>query len=345
MAVTFAGIELRNPVIAASGTFGYGIEFEDIVSLDRIGGLVTKGLSREPMAGNPAPRLIETASGMLNAIGLQNIGVDAFIRDKLPQLAKYPGCAVIANVFGKQVHDYVAVIEALNQAEGIAAYEINASCPNTKHGGQVFGTDMVELATLVYACKQAALNVASRPEPALDLSSRPEPAAAGGAERPAVPAMPPQITPGPTPRPIIVKLSPNVTSIAEMALVAEQAGADAISLINTLLAMAIDAKTRRPRIANITAGLSGPAIKPIALRMVYEASRAVKIPVLGLGGIVTAEDAVEFLLAGATAIQLGTASYADPRATERLARGLEQWCAKHNVEKVSMLTGALETSL
>ncbi len=309
MAVTFAGIELRNPVIAASGTFGYGIEFEDIVSLDRIGGLVLKGLSREPMAGNPAPRLIETASGMLNAIGLQNIGVEAFIRDKLPQLAKYPSCAVIANVFGNEVKDYVAVIEALNRAEGIAAYEINASCPNTRHGGQVFGTDMVELATLVYATKQAALQRAKA---------------------------------GKSARPIIVKLSPNVTSIAEMASVAEHAGADAISLVNTFLAMSIDAKTRRPRIANVTAGLSGPAIKPIALRMVYEASRAVKIPVLGLGGIVTAEDAVEFLLAGATAIQVGTASYADPRATERLARALEQWCAKHDVEKVSRLTGALE---
>jgi dihydroorotate dehydrogenase (NAD+) catalytic subunit len=309
MAVSFAGIDLRNPVIAASGTFGYGIEFEDIVSLDRIGGLVVKGLSREPMAGNPAPRLIETASGMLNAIGLQNIGVEAFIRDKLPQLAKYPGCAVIANVFGNEVKDYVAVIEALNQAKGIAAYEINASCPNTKHGGQVFGTDMVELATLVYATKQAALQRAQ-----------------GEAKS----------------RPIIVKLSPNVTSIAEMASVAEHAGADALSLVNTFLAMAIDAKTRRPRIANVTAGLSGPAIKPIALRMVYEAAKAVKIPVLGLGGIVTAEDAVEFLLAGATAIQVGTASYADPRATERLARGLEQWCAKHDVERLASLTGALE---
>jgi dihydroorotate dehydrogenase (NAD+) catalytic subunit len=309
MAVSFAGIELRNPVIAASGTFGYGIEFEDIVSLDRIGGLVTKGLSIEPMAGNPAPRIIETASGMLNAIGLQNIGVEAFIRDKLPQLAKYPGCAVIANIFGHQVKHYVAVIEALNQAEGIAAYEINASCPNTKHGGQVFGTDMVELATLVYATKQAAQKRATSETKA---------------------------------RPIIVKLSPNVTSIAEMASVAEQSGADGISLINTLLAMAIDAKTRKPRIANITAGLSGPAIKPIALRMVYEASRAVKIPVLGLGGIVTAEDAIEFLLAGATAVQVGTASYADPRATERLAKSLEQWCAKHDIEKVASLTGALE---
>jgi len=307
MRVSFAGIELRNPVIAASGTFGYGVEFEEIVSLDRIGGLVTKGLSREPMAGNPAPRLIETASGMLNAIGLQNIGVQAFIETKLPALAKYPGCAIIANVFGYEVKDYVAVIEALNKAEGIAAYEINASCPNTKHGGQVFGTDMVQLATLVYAAKKVAQERTSA-------------------------------------RPIIVKLSPNVTSIADMAQVAEQAGADALSLVNTFLAMAIDAKTRRPRIANVTAGLSGPAIKPIALRMVYEAAKAVKIPILGLGGIVTAEDAVEFLLAGATAVQVGTASYADPRAVERIAKGLEQWCAKNDVEKVSSLTGAVETT-
>jgi dihydroorotate dehydrogenase (NAD+) catalytic subunit len=308
MRVPFAGLELRNPVIAASGTFGYGVEFEDVVSLDRIGGLVTKGLSREPMDGNPAPRIIETASGMLNAIGLQNVGVEAFLDKKLPPLRKYPGCAVVANVFGYQVEDYVAVIEALNRADGIAAYEVNASCPNTTHGGQVFGTDMVQLATLVYAAKQAALRRAK-------------------------------------PRPVLVKLSPNVTSIAEMALVAERAGADALSLVNTFLAMAIDAKTRRPRIANVTAGLSGPAIKPIALRMVYEASRAVKIPVIGLGGIVTAEDAVEFLLAGAAAVQVGTASYADPRAVERLAKGLEQWCAKHGVDKVASLTGALEIPL
>ncbi len=305
MRVSFAGIELRNPVLAASGTFGYGIEFEEIVSLDRIGGLVTKGLSREAMAGNPAPRLLETASGMLNAIGLQNIGVDVFIEKKLPGLKNYPQTAIIANVFGYQVEDYVAVIESLNQAEGIAAYEINASCPNTSHGGQVFGTDPALLAGLVKAAKQAAL------------------------KRPA-------------PRPILIKLSPNVTSIAQMARVAEDSGADALSLVNTFLALAIDAKTRRPRIANVTGGLSGPAIKPIALRMVYEAAKAVKIPILGLGGILTAEDAVEFLLAGATAVQVGTASYADPRAVERLAKALEQWCAKHDVEKVSTLTGALE---
>ncbi len=303
--VHFAGIELRNPVIAASGTFAYGIEFEDIVSLDRIGGFVTKGLSREPMAGNPPPRMIETASGMLNSIGLQNIGVEAFLEKKLPPLRNYPDCAVIANVFGYTIEDYVAVIDALNQAEGIAAYEINASCPNTSHGGQVFGTDPDLLADLVTASKHAARRCSA-------------------------------------PRPVIIKLSPNVTSIAQMATVAEQAGADALSLVNTFLAMAIDAKTRRPRIANVTAGLSGPAIKPIALRMVYEAAKAVKIPIMGLGGILTAEDAVEFLLAGATAIQVGTASYADPRAIERLVKGLEQWCVKHDVEQISTLTGALE---
>jgi dihydroorotate dehydrogenase (NAD+) catalytic subunit len=305
--VTFAGIELRNPVIAASGTFGYGVEFEDIVSLDRIGGLVTKGLSREPMAGNPPPRMIETASGMLNAIGLQNIGVQAFLEKKLPPLGNYPACAVIANVFGYRIEDYVAVVETLNQADGVAAYEINASCPNTSHGGQVFGTDPAQLAALVRATKEAALR-------------------------------------RPGSRPVIVKLSPNVTSIAEMASIAEKSGADALSLVNTFLGLAIDAKTRRPRIANVTAGLSGPAIKPIALRMVHEASKAVRIPILGMGGIVTAEDAVEFLLAGATAVQVGTATYADPRAVERLAKSLEQWCAKHDVEKVSSLTGALEVA-
>ncbi|MBV8114232.1 MAG: dihydroorotate dehydrogenase, partial [Silvibacterium sp.] len=255
MRVQFAGIELTNPVIAASGTFGYGVEFEEIVSFDRIGGFVTKGLSREPMAGNEAPRLIETASGMMNSIGLQNIGVKAFIEKKLPELRKYPGCAVIANVFGYQVTDYIEVIQQLNDAEGIAAYELNASCPNTDHGGMVFGTDPTMLDELIWRTKQIAK------------------------------------------RPLIVKLSPNVTSIANMAKCAEKAGADAVSLVNTFVSLAIDVETRRPRIANVTAGLSGPAIRPIAVRMVWEAARAVKIPVLGMGGIVSAEDAVEFLLA------------------------------------------------
>jgi dihydroorotate dehydrogenase (NAD+) catalytic subunit len=300
MRVQFAGIELVNPVVAASGTFGYGIEFEEIVAFPRIGGLVTKGISREPMAGNKAPRLIETAAGMINAIGLQNIGVERFVRDKLPRLRHYPSCAVIVNVFGYQIEDYVAVIEQLNDAEGIAAYELNASCPNTRHGGMSFGSDPSMLSELVAPCRQKSA------------------------------------------RPLIVKLSPNVTSIAAMARAAQEAGADAISLINTFLALAIDVETRRSRLANITGGLSGPAIKPIAVRMVWEAARAVTIPVMGLGGIATPEDAVEFLLAGATAVQVGTASFADPRATERLARGLEAWCKSHDVAKVSSLTGALE---
>jgi len=302
MRVQFVGIQLQNPVLAASGTFGYGVEFEDIVSLEKIGGFVTKGISREPMAGNQAPRIIETASGMMNAIGLQNIGVKAFIEKKLPALRKYPKCAVVVNVFGSTVGDYLEVIRQLNDAEGIAAYELNASCPNTNHGGMAFGTDEVTLDELVWRSKQIAG------------------------------------------RPLIVKLSPNVTSIASMAKCAETAGADALSLINTFVALSIDIDTRRPRIANVTGGLSGPAIKPIAVRMVWEAARAVKIPVIGMGGITTPEDAVEFLLAGATAVQVGTASYADPRAVERVAKGLESWCTRHHVEKACDLTGRLDSS-
>jgi dihydroorotate dehydrogenase (NAD+) catalytic subunit len=302
MRVQFAGIQLQNPVLAASGTFGYGVEFEDIVSLEKIGGFVTKGISREPMAGNQAPRIIETAAGMINAIGLQNIGVKAFVEKKLPALRKYSKSSVIVNVFGSTVGDYLEVIRQLNDAEGIAAYELNASCPNTNHGGMAFGTDEVTLDELVWRSKKIAR------------------------------------------RPLIVKLSPNVTSIASMAKCAETAGADAISLINTFVALSIDIDTRRPRIANITGGLSGPAIKPIAVRMVWETAKAVKIPIMGLGGITTAEDAVEFLLAGATAVQVGTASYADPRAVERIARGLESWCTRHHVEKAADLTGKLDAS-
>jgi dihydroorotate dehydrogenase (NAD+) catalytic subunit len=300
MRVTLAGIELANPVIAASGTFGYGIEFEEIVSLERIGGFVTKGISLAPMTGHPAPRIIQTAAGMLNAIGLQNVGVDDYMLRKLPPMKRYPGCKVFVNVFGSTVSEYIQVIERLNQAEGIAGYELNVSCPNVHAGGQAFGADGSELEYLVRKAREASM------------------------------------------RPLIVKLTPNVTSIAHMAMIAAEAGADAVSLTNTFLAMSIDAETRRPRLSNITGGLSGPAIKPIALRMVYETACAVKIPIMGMGGIVTAEDAVEFLLAGATAVEVGTASYADPRAVERLARGLESWCRSHQVEKVASLTGALE---
>jgi dihydroorotate dehydrogenase (NAD+) catalytic subunit len=299
MRVAIAGVEFRSPVIAASGTFGYGVEFEDVVSLDRIGGFVTKGLSREPMAGNPSPRIIETAAGMINAIGLQNMGVRAFIAEKLPKLRGLNGTVVIANVFGFTIGDCIEVIQALNDAAGIAMYELNASCPNTSHGGMVFGTDPPELWELVARCKGAAR------------------------------------------RPLMVKLSPNVTDIGLMAQVAEDGGADAVSLVNTFVSLAIDVETRRPRIANITGGLSGPAIKPIAVRMVHEVSKAVKIPVVGMGGILRAEDAAEFMMAGATAVQVGTASYADPRAVENIANGLKRWCAAHDVAQVSSLTGSV----
>ena len=299
MSVTVAGIQLKNPVIAASGTFGYGIEFEDVVHLDKLGGFVVKGLSREPMAGHPPPRLYETAAGMLNAIGLQNIGARAFIQEKLPALRRKRNIVIFANVFGYTREDYESTIQILNEGEGISAYELNVSCPNTAEGGIQFGSDPRQLDEVVSTAKRA------------------------------------------TQRPLIVKLSPNVTSIAQMARVAQDAGADAVSLVNTFVAMAIDTETRKPRISNVTAGLSGPAIKPIALRMVYDAAHAVKIPVIGMGGISTATDVVEFMLAGATAVQIGTASYWDPCATEKIVDELQQYCVEHHIERLTDLTGGL----
>jgi len=301
LAVNITGIQLKNPIIAASGTFGYGVEFEDVVHLDRIGGLVVKGLSREPMAGNPPPRLFETAAGMLNAIGLQNIGARAFLEEKLPKLRQLKNVVVFANVFGYTREDYERTIQILNEGEGIAAYELNVSCPNTKHGGVQFGCDPRLLDEAVATARHA------------------------------------------TERPLIVKLSPNVTSIAQMARIAEEAGANALSLVNTFIGMAIDPETRKPQIANVTAGLSGPAIKPIALRMVYDAAKAVKIPVIGMGGISTAADVVEFMLAGASAVQIGTASYWDPCATEKIVGELERWCMEHRIEKLADLTGGMIT--
>ena len=300
LTVSFAGISFKNPVIAASGTFGYGVEFEDIVALERLGGLIVKGLSLEPMAGNPPPRMFETAAGMLNAIGLQNIGARAFVQEKLPLLAKKQNIVVIANVFGYTREEYQHVIRILNEGEGIAAYELNVSCPNTRNGGISFGSDPRLLDEVVGAAKAVSR------------------------------------------RPIIVKLSPNVTSIPHMAKVAEGAGADAISLVNTFVALAIDPETRRSRISNFTAGLSGPAIKPIALRMVYEAAHAVNVPVIGMGGITTATDVVEFMLAGAAAVEVGTASYFDPCATERIISDLEGWCAGHRIKDVKELIGGLK---
>ncbi|HXY15943.1 MAG TPA: dihydroorotate dehydrogenase [Terriglobales bacterium] len=297
--VTFSGIRLKNPVIAASGTFGYGVEFEDVVHLDKLGGFVVKGLSKEPMAGNPPPRLYETAAGMLNAIGLQNIGARTFVDEKLPKLRRLKNIVAIANVFGYTREDYERTIEILNEGEGIAAYELNVSCPNTSQGGIQFGCDPRALDEVVATARRHSA------------------------------------------RPLIVKLSPNVTSIAQMARVAEEAGADAISLVNTFLAMAIDTDSRKPRISNVTAGLSGPAIKPIAVRMVYDASKAVKIPVIGMGGISSAADVIEFMLAGATAVQIGTASYWDPCATEKIVDELQQWCLDHKIDRIAGLTGGM----
>jgi dihydroorotate dehydrogenase (NAD+) catalytic subunit len=299
LTVSFAGIELKNPILAASGTFGYGVEFEDVVHLDKLGGFVVKGLSREPMIGNPPPRLWETAAGMLNAIGLQNIGAAAFLEEKLPRLRQIKNIVVLANVFGYTREDYERTIEILNDGEGIAAYELNVSCPNTAHGGLQFGSDPRSLDEVVTTAKRVAR------------------------------------------RPLIVKLSPNVTSIAQMAHIAQESGADALSLINTFVAMAIDPDTRKPRIANVTAGLSGPAIKPIALRMVYDAAHAVSIPVIGMGGISTAADVAEFLLAGATAVQIGTASYWDPCATEKIVDDLQRWCHDRGVTRLADLIGGL----
>ena len=299
LGVTVAGIRLKNPVIAASGTFGYGLEFEDIVHLDKLGGFVVKGLSREPMTGNPPPRLYETTAGMLNAIGLQNIGARAFLDEKLPKLREIKNTVVFANIFGYTREDYERTIQILNEGEGIAAYELNVSCPNTQHGGIQFGSDPRSLDEVVRTAKRVSE------------------------------------------RPLIVKLSPNVTSIAQMAHIAQEAGADALSLVNTFVAMAIDPETRKPRIANLTAGLSGPAIKPIAVRMVYDAAQSVKIPVIGMGGISTATDILEFMLAGATAVEIGTASYWDPCATEKIVEELQTYCVEHKIQELSELTGGL----
>ena len=299
LSVSVAGIQLKNPIIAASGTFGYGIEFEDVVHLNKLGGFVVKGLSAQPTAGNPPPRLYETPAGMLNAIGLQNIGARAFIDEKLPKLGKMKNIVIFANVFGYSREEYERTIEILNEGEDIAAYELNVSCPNTVSGGIQFGSDPRALDEVVNTAKRISR------------------------------------------RPLIVKLSPNVTSIALMARVAQEAGADAISLVNTFVAMAIDPETRKPRIANVTAGLSGPAIKPIALRMIYDAARAVNIPVIGMGGISTAADVVEFMLAGASAVQIGTASYWDPVATEKIAAELETWCAERRIPRLAELTGGM----
>ena len=299
LSVDVGALRLSNPVIAASGTFGYGIEFAHLVDLNRLGGIVVKGLSLEPIAGAPAPRLCETPSGMLNAVGLQNLGVRAFVAEKLPALRKY-STAVIANVFGYSAEEYAAVVEVLDDAEGLAAYELNISCPNTAHGGIQFGSDPRMVSEVVAIARRAAR------------------------------------------RPLWVKLSPNVTDIAAIARAAEDAGADALTVANTYQAMSVDIQTRKSRLGRPTGGLSGPAIKPITLRLVYEASRAVKIPVVGLGGIETAEDALEYIIVGATAVQIGTANFSHPDACEKIVDGLERSCMIHKINKINNLTASVE---
>ena len=299
LTVEFAGIRLSNPVIAASGTFGYGEEFERFADLRRIGGICVKGTSARPIDGNLPPRLYPTPSGMLNSIGLENVGVDAFIRDKMPYL-RNAGCAVFVNVFGFTEDEYAEVVEKLNACAGIAGYELNISCPNTKHGGMIFGQNASSTERLTRLVKKRAR------------------------------------------RPVIVKLSPNVTDISELARAAEDGGADALTVANTFLAMAIDTDTFKPRIHTITGGLSGPAIRPLTLRMVYQCTRAVKIPVIGLGGIARAEDAVEYFLAGASAIQVGTASFYDPRAPLGVLDDLGKFLKKKGLSSIRNLVGQMQ---
>ena len=294
---TIAGIHFQNPVLTASGTFGYGQEFAHLIDLNRLGGICVKGISAEPMPGNPPPRIYETESGMLNAIGLQNVGARKFLEEKLPFLRKLRARCIV-NVFGYTTDDYVRCIEILNEGEGIDGYELNISCPNTRCGGMVYGNDPRLTEEVVAASKKAARF------------------------------------------PLMVKLSPNVTDITELARAAEGAGADALSLVNTFVGMAIDVETRTPRISNLTAGLSGPAIKPVAVRMVYQVARAVKIPIVGIGGIASPADALEFIIAGARAVQVGTANFYAPESSLRVIEGIRDYCRRKQLH-LADLVGSL----
>jgi dihydroorotate dehydrogenase (NAD+) catalytic subunit len=297
--IDVAGIQFNNPVLTASGTCGYGLDMAELIDLNKLGGICTKGLSAKPMRGNAPWRIVETHGGMLNAIGLQNIGARAFVEDKLPALRNY-NTRIIPNVFGSTIEEYIEAIEILETGEGIHGYELNISCPNVKAGGASFANDARQAAAVTEAVKRAAS------------------------------------------RPVIVKMSPNVTDVAEVARACEAAGADALSLINTAIGMAIDIHTRKPRIANITGGLSGPAIKPIAVRCVFQAFRAVKIPLMGIGGIATTEDALEFIIAGARVVQVGTANFYDPTATMKIVEGLAAYCEQYKLSNISDLVGTVQ---
>lgn len=294
---TIAGITFQNPVWTASGTFGYGKEYSHLIDLNQLGAICVKGISPEPMEGNAPPRIYETDSGMLNAIGLQNVGAKRFLAEKLPFLRTLKARCIV-NVFAYSTEDYVRCIEMLNEGEGIAAYELNISCPNTRCGGMVYGCDLNLTEEVVSATKKAARY------------------------------------------PLMVKLSPNVTDITQFARAAEGAGADALTLVNTFVGMSIDVHTRTPRLSNITGGLSGPAIKPVAVRMVYQASKAVKIPIVGIGGIASTEDALEFLIAGARAVQIGTANFYAPETALKIVNGLRTYCQDHDI-RLSDLVGSL----
>lgn len=303
LSVTVGTREFRNPILAASGTFGYGIEFADLVDLSKLGGFVTKGLSHEPIAGAPAPRLCETPSGMLNAVGLQNVGVRAFVQQKLPVLRKFD-VPVIANVFGYCQEDYVEVLRILEDADGLAGYELNISCPNVKKGGLQFGADPIMAAEVTRAARKAA-----------------------------------------TRRPLWVKLSPLVADIGLMARAVEAEGADALTIANTYPAIAVDFRAQKSRLGNQTGGLSGPAIKPITLRLVWEAWKSVKIPIIGLGGIEAASDVLEYVSVGATCVQVGTASFTDPTVSERLGAELRTLCFDHNLFNIKDLKGKFSTEI
>jgi len=301
LSVSISRLKLKNPVMTASGTFGYGEEYSEFVDLNQLGAIVVKGISLKPMEGNPSPRICETPCGMLNAIGLQNVGLKRFIKEKLPYLRRFD-TKVIVNILGNTMQEYKRLSEALDGA-GVDGIELNVSCPNVKKGGIIFGTDKKILARLIGKVRQSVKKAV-----------------------------------------LITKLSPNVSNIREFSKVAEDAGSDALSLINTIPAMAIDVETRRPKLANIIGGLSGPAIKPIAVRMVWEASKAVKIPVIGIGGIMNAMDAIEFMLAGATAVEVGTANFVNPRVTIDIIEGIEEYVRRKGLHNLKELIGGLNES-